>query len=728
MNVRLGIVFFSFLFNAGFCSPVWWKTIRMPTSAEAAAEFQSPPAEYGPTLWWGWDGPVDEEAIRRDLDAIQAFGFTSVMIEAGYNMAAPYLSQDWFNLVGVAVREADRRGMKVWIEDEGKYPSGFAGGKFSAELPDLRMQALVAAERIDVQAGERINRFLLKDVVSAAAFNLSDSTALVLDFQNRELKWTVPEGRWQIFLVQHNFKTSPTRSVNDPTRGKNTQNSLMDYLNPEATKQFLAWTHEGYKRAFGSAFGLSFMGFMGDEPDYSINGIPWTPRLFDVFRREKGYDVRPLLATFFLPRMGEEARRVKADYWDVWSGLFAKHFFKIQSEWCEKNRVAYVVHLNHEDQMPALVRSGGDFFRNMRPVAVPGVDAIWSQIWMDHTADYPQYASSAAHVYGKPRAFSESFAAFTIRPDVSQAKWVMDYQLVRGINWLQVMFYPSSAARPSARTESNPSDPLKQAGTPEAGQIPKSFFTSPDFPPVADYLRRISFLLSQGRPAARIALLIPTTSLWLGDAEADRAGVAFAQKLLENQRDFDWVDEEALGSVFKVRGKELVNQSGQGYGAVIVPPASAISRKALERLMVFSRKGGCVVFLGRAPSLVVDKTFLYASGPPDVSWAHLEASGQLSKMVLDALPEPDVVLDQACPSVKCLHRKLKDADVYFLFNESPNAHRFIVQFAGRGRAQSWNPFDGSVAAMKQAVSENGVRVSLDFMPGETQCIVVGPLP
>ena len=32
-------------------------------------------------------------------------------------------------MVRVAVDQAKRRGMRVWIIDEGKYPSGFAGGR-----------------------------------------------------------------------------------------------------------------------------------------------------------------------------------------------------------------------------------------------------------------------------------------------------------------------------------------------------------------------------------------------------------------------------------------------------------------------------------------------------------------------------------------------------------------------------------------------------------------------
>lgn len=67
-----------------------------PTVAEAAEGFKAPPPEYGLTLWWGWDGPVTPEVIRRDLDTIQGYGFTSVMIEAGGGMTTRYLTPAWF--------------------------------------------------------------------------------------------------------------------------------------------------------------------------------------------------------------------------------------------------------------------------------------------------------------------------------------------------------------------------------------------------------------------------------------------------------------------------------------------------------------------------------------------------------------------------------------------------------------------------------------------------------
>ncbi|MCX6329793.1 MAG: glycosyl hydrolase [Bacteroidia bacterium] len=687
-----------------------WQKITDPKTSEIAGNFKSPPAEYGMILWWGWDGPMTDTVIRRDLDRIKEMGFQGVMIEAGYGMSAKYLSPEWFSLVKLAVYEAKQRGMRVWIEDEGKYPSGFAGGKFSNERPDLKMQGLVVTERINPGAGEKITRKLPYYTLSAVAYNNEDKSDKIIDISSGELNWVVPEGSWQIFLAGYRFRSSVTRSVNNLSRGKDTTASLMDYLNPLATRQFLDWTHEQYKKYFGSEFGKTFMGFMGDEPDFAY--MPWTPDILEEFKSRKGYDIKPFLASFFVPQLSDEEKRMKADYWDVWSSLFGENFFKVQADWCRENNIEYIVHLNHEDQMPGLVKSSGDFFRNMRYVGVPGVDAIWSQIWMDHVADYPKLASSASHLFGRPRAFTESFAAYTYRPSVPQAKWVIDYQLVRGINFVQIMFMSASTTR------TQPAVPPANASARPANQAaPRpSFFLTDTFPPVAHYINRASYLLSQGKPAAKIGIYFPTMSMWYGDNESNTSVLDIARQLTENQKDFDFVDEQALTSILTLENRTLKNLSGESYRALIIPSISVISDAALLRLQEFAASGGKVIFIGNLPSLVVDKSFVTAAKPSDLTWAMHEETGKLTSAIFEALPEPDFKTDKTVPQLKYLHREWKDADLYFIFNEGKEPQSLNISFPGKSKKQIWDATTGQILKMKGS--------SFSFEPWETKFVII----
>lgn len=135
---------------------------------------------------------------------------------------------------------------------------------------------------------------------------------------------------------------------------------------------------------------------MGDEP--SFDGVPWTDAIASQFLKRKGYDVRPNLARLFATPLNEEDRRIRADYWDVWTDLYRDKFFKPQSDWCSAHGLDYMVHLCGEENMKELVALDGDYFKCQRYVGIPGVDAIWRQIWPGVIADYPKLASSAAHV------------------------------------------------------------------------------------------------------------------------------------------------------------------------------------------------------------------------------------------------------------------------------------------------------------------------------------------
>ncbi len=709
MRSFINIIVTVFLLNSASASQRPWQELSNPKVSDVASSFKSPPPEYSMTFYWGWDGPVTEEVIARDLEEYSSKNVKAVTLEAGYRMAAKYLSPEWFDLVKYTVEKARELDMRVWLVDEGKYPSGFSGGKFSEERPDLRMQTYTVKKPFSVEAGQEISQDVKPNTIFAVAINQVDDSTLVLEIDSGKLNWTVPKGQWQVQLIEQRFRTSATRSVNNPKVGaKDSTHSLCDYLKPEAVKQFIEWTHGQYQKVVGDEFGKTVLGFRGDEPDYGF--VPWTNKIFEEFQKQKGYDIRPYLASISARGgLTEQQKRAKADYWDVWSAIFSKNFFGMQAKWCAENDVEYLVHLNHEDKMTGLIRSEGDFFRCMRDVQTPGIDAIWSQIWLDKIADYPKYASSAAHLFGRPRAFTESFAAYKPSPNLDQAMWILNHQIVRGINMVEVMWIPASSKGISGM---------------------RGWLADERFPAAAAYLNRVCYVLSQGLPAAKIGLYYPTMSIWLGDNEADKNVLTVTQQLLENQRDFDFVDEQALSSVMKLKGNRFVNLSGQSYQAIIIPPISAISKTTLDRLESFAQKGGKVIFLGDAPSLVVERTFLDAKGPADISWAMQESSGRLIEHVLKALPEPDVSLNQNCSAIKYLHRRLSDADIYFFFNESDQKQSHTATLhAAKGQAQIWNPMSGSIEAIAGISAENGVvQFPLELDAYGTKLIVIGSMP
>jgi hypothetical protein len=691
---------------------------------------------------------MTREVIARDLDKILAMNLHAAWVEPGRNPAAAYLSPGYFENVKIAVEEARKRGMHLWFDDDGGYPSGFAGGKFTMERPELRMKALGAPEQVPVAPGQTFSRPADDKTICAVALNLDTGDTQLLAAGAGQYNWTAPAtGHWAVALANWVFRSGVTRSANNTSGAKDGQHSLMDYLAPEADRQFITWTFEAYKQAAGDEFGKTLLGFRGDEAAFGFN--PWTPDFPAEFQKRKGYDVRPYLPAIAAIQIGrgrgsappvavkaDAAHRAFADYCDVWSDLFGQNFFSACSQWCAANNVEMQYHIEHEEILPQLAIADGDFYKCMRDIQVPGIDVIWHQVWHDVVADFPKLASSATHLNGHPLSMSESFAAMSgsyPTPSLEEAGWIINHQIALGITHFEFMNLGASTV-PTGNPPGAPGGARRGGAVPAAalvrGAAPPDYryIRDPKFPALAAYVNRATYVLAQGRPGAQIGVYIPSSSFWFGDTASNKTFLAVVHSLLEHQRDLDFVDDYSLANTLRLEGGALVNLSGQGYRGIVVPPAVAISKAALERLQAFARAGGKVIFIGGAPSLVMDRNFLTAAGPADISWAVAEPAAEVTPAVLAALPAPDVAPDQAAPGLKYLRRQLKDGEVYFFFNEGDTKLNLKVTVANAGtasQAQNWDANTGRVESLPGATFANGkTTLPIELESWATKLVVI----
>jgi hypothetical protein len=725
-----------------------WQKLSNPTTAELARNFAAPPSAYSSQVTWGWNGVMTREVVARDLDRLLSMNIHAAWVEPGHNPEAPYLSPAYFENVKIAVEEARKRDMHLWFDDDGGYPSGFAGGKFTVERPDLDMKALAAGDQVPVEPGQVFSRPLDKNTICAVALDLDTGAAQLIEARSGQIEWTAPAtGHWAVALPRWAFRSGVTKSANNKSGTKDAEHSLMDYLAPEADQLFITWTFEAYKKAVGEEFGKTVLGFRGDEASFNFN--PWTPDFPAEFQKRKGYDVRPHLPAIAAIQIGrgrgnaapvagnlDAAHRAFADYCDVWSDLFGQNFFSTGAQWCAANNLEMQTHIEHEEILPQLASSNGDFFKCMRDVQVPGIDVIWHQLWHDVVADFPKLASSATHLGGHPQSMSESFAAMSGNypaPNLEEASWILNHQIALGITHFEFMAMGASTASRAGgarRGGPAPADPTQAARVLARGVAPAGYryINDPKFPAVAQQVNRTTYVLAQGRPAAQLGVYVPSSSFWFGSTAANRSFLAIVHALLEHQRDLDFVDEYALSHSLKLHEGELVNLSGQGYRAIVIPPVEAISKVALDHLKAFAKAGGKVIFLGAAPQLVMDRNFLTATGPADISWAIAEPAGELTPKVLAALPAPDVALDQTTTGLKYNHRHLKDGEVYFLFNEgeTPLSLKATLTTTGAAKqAQSWDANTGRIEFMPGVTFANGKTIlPIELEPWATKLVVI----
>ncbi len=752
-----------------------WEGIQDFGLSQIEESYKLPPVEYSSHILWGWEGDMDAKIMRNDLNLMQSVGTRVINIEPGYGFPYEYLSKGWFKMINMAVKEAKSRGMKVWLIDDAKYPSGFAGGKFSRERPDLKMWALVRLdESIELKAGEEISG---QEVPAGAVSAVATSKGMAnrqIPIKDGKISFNAGVRDWTVIFAGYAHRSGDTRAVNNPTRGKDTTNFLHDHLNPEAVDQFIEWTHQAAKDAIGKEFGSTVLGFRGDEPEYMYT--PWTPAIVETFIHKKGYDPVPFFASFFAPTRTEYEKRVKADYWDVWSEMFADNFFKRQADWLEANGMAHITHLNNEHIMPVNIEANGSFFRTLSKVQIPGVDVINNHVGIGVDNDFPKLASSVSHVYGKPRAFSETMGA--LRSSLASSKQVLNYQFVRGINYFEYNFWSSKS------------------------QTAESLASKPDMASLTDYINRTSYLFTMGVPGARVAMYYPTLSMWLGNNAVYWDLSELSQLLLRHQVDFDYVDDDAFFEALEVGPGYLLNKSGQKYYTLIIPPADVISKKAWAKIEEFMQLGGKVLFWGSRPDYLVGRTFTEMEGFPDVPDAVYEPYKRWTEQVESVLPEPEFqilaqrpqgsyltgptsayrvnpvrrpdmvrpVMPASLPqsqsqsqsqsqlkpqsqrrttdsqawvtiesfkrqmgmtevimptdSIMYTRRVLKDADLFFVFNEGGREQSFTARFDAVGRVKEWNGFTGEISELPFSIVDDKTVVNLTIEPYGSRIISI----
>jgi len=104
--------------------------------------FKNPSSAYRGAPFWSWNCKLDEDELLRQIDILKKMGFGGFHIHVRTGMATTYLSDEFMGLVKACVEKARAEGMKAYLYDEDRYPSGAAGG-LATKDPKNRLQHLL---------------------------------------------------------------------------------------------------------------------------------------------------------------------------------------------------------------------------------------------------------------------------------------------------------------------------------------------------------------------------------------------------------------------------------------------------------------------------------------------------------------------------------------------------------------------------------------------------------
>ena len=502
--------------------------------------------------------------------------------------------------------------------------------------------------------------------------------------------WNVPPGRWLIAA----YRLVPAVGAH---------NTRVDLLNPDAVRRYIDLVYEQYARRFPQYLGKTLRLTVADhEGAYGVP-IAWTRRLWDEFRRLKGYDLRAVLPLLTRQSLDpERARQARRDYLDVVSRLYVESFTGQVARWCARHSLQHATSA-YEEQMYIQVSGAGDMFRLWRSGTAVEIDALLERARMP--LDFSE-AVSVAH-FDRKRLIVENqgLQGHATYFSLEKARLGTNMALLWGANLLVPYFVY---------------DPQKITWPPQwfLGQPFWRYFLH-----YASLVRRAQYLNAQGTHVAPVALYYPLESAFsnaktlLGNQphrdlawnnSMDQTETFFAGIQLELARN-GWtchvLDREYLRRAQVEAGS--LRLAGERIRVLILPPMTDIAPEAAGALRRFTAAGGTILALGRQPAaldgiamrrfpagnhpLFMDRLdyMQQIHAPADV---RRDIAPLLSALRQAQPPELEVPADA---HLFASHRRAPGLDWYWVVNDSGAARTVWVRFPGSGRLEKWDAETGA---------------------------------
>ncbi|MBR3708900.1 MAG: hypothetical protein IKM17_07815 [Lentisphaeria bacterium] len=511
--------------------------------------------------FWSWNGKLIIPELKRQLRIFKEMGFGGVFMHSRTGLAVPYLSARWFELIRACINEGKKLGLKTWIYDEDRWPSGYAGGKVTRN-PAYRMQLLYWHEPDSGQTPP--DRKHLRD-------------------------YTVNGKKLSVYLGD----APHTPWYNNWC--------YLNVMNPEATAEFLRITHERYLTECGPE---DFPGVFTDEPQYGyVNtvlewaGTPWVttpydPQIRAVIRKRYHYDLLDRLPELFYSPDGDFSE-VNYHYVLVMTELFLKSYIKPISRWHRRHNLIYTGHMMGEDTLAMQTWNCGDVMAFYPYFDMPGIDVLGAKCFNPLPS---RQVASAARQFGQADRLAELFGVtgWDFPPEGHQN--LGDLLLLHGVN-----FRCQHLANYTLAGESKRDYPAS---------ISFHLPWHQDYAKLEERFDRINALLRNKDRQAEILVISPVESVWgLSSCEFIKSGpvkdfdlkyAELLERLNREQLPFDCGSELLLARSGSVK-QGCLRLGKVSYRAVLLPRMLTVRSSTLDLLEDFIRQGGIVVSAGSLP-------------------------------------------------------------------------------------------------------------------------------
>lgn len=308
-------------------------------SAFAAESGESPLVLF--TAVSGRPGP---DEAREIVEKSKGAGFSQIMLYARSGLELEYMGEEWLSFVGDCLKEAKRRGMKVWLYDEYNWPSGSCKGRVPMENPEWTYTEYAVRKSVD------------------GSFS------------------------WEV-------KRNDQMSMYDKYFDVNAYSS-------DAIRRFIELTHKVYERHFASYMkDGTIPGVFTDEPAHPskmkwddpqpIAAFRWWKELEEQYSERTGRDFRADV---------EESLRdpAKTSVWEIYTELkglqFRRAYFDQIRDWARSAGVETCGHMISEGSPVGACNFNGLPLNSLRGLTIPGMDKIGARL--DKNDEWLTYATA----------------------------------------------------------------------------------------------------------------------------------------------------------------------------------------------------------------------------------------------------------------------------------------------------------------------------------------------
>lgn len=694
------------------------------------------------TRWWWLGSAVDEANLTWNLESLQQAGIGTVEITPIYgvqgkeSMEIPYLSEKWMSMLGHVQSEAKRLGMQVDMNGGTGWP--FGGPTISPEYAATKQ----IVQTYDLNADTKSLDLRVKD---AKQQGLAYLQALVFVSKDGRRE------QWSVEKVQDGFLPLP-RSVEGKlyalyvgkTRQKVKRSApggegyVMNHLSKESLMHYLKRFDKAFAE-YGTAWPSTFF-----NDSYEVYGADWSPQFLQEFKERRGYDFLDYLPEWAGEGDAKTVEKLICDYRQTIADMLLDNFTIPWTEWAHSHGVktrnqAHGSPGNLLDLYSAMDIPECESF-GCTQFDIPRLRVDENMRRNDAVSATLRYASSAAHVSGKPFTSSESMTWLTehFRTSLALIKPEMDLLFVNGVNrvfYHGTPYTPKDAPWPGwlfyASIQVNPNNTIFR-----------------DIDGLNQYITRVQSFMQKGSPDNEMLLYFPIYDIW--EKYNKKKYMTFEIHKLDDKLphfehivdsivslgyELDYISDAQLqktqwtGSALKTEGNE--------YKSILVPRCEVMPLETLQQLLSLAENGATLMFLGNLPSevpglyqaderladmqeLMQDLDIDFSSKVDVVSYgkgkimaaADLKSLMSASKLTYEELA--------ARYGAKYARRTLDDGKVYFVSMLQNRSIDGWVTLGNKSKAVAlFDPMSGETERAKIRQRKGRTQVYLQLQAGES---------